>query len=104
MIKLWFFIRPSFKKTLLLLLIIAVSAIIVTEHTATSKVSWQEERGIPLSFMNIVGYEGPCSENGFCRDMNIQSFNFGALIIDIAGWYLISCTIAYVYQIVKKTT
>ena len=91
--KLWLFFRPDFIKTILLLLLMTMATLAVTDRKATSKVSWQENRGAPYSFVTVSGYEGPCSENAFCRDVNIASFNLWALIVDIAGWYLVSCAI-----------
>jgi hypothetical protein len=78
------------------------STMIIIDHNATSKVSWQEERGIPFRFVNISGYEGPCSEKDFCREVKIQDFYLWALIFDIVGWYLVSCTISLAYHSIKK--
>jgi hypothetical protein len=100
--KLWLFFRPDFIKSTLLLLLMILVTLAVTERNATSKVSWQEKRGAPFYFVTISGYEGPCSENAFCRDVNIQSFNLWALMVDVAGWYLISCAIVFGYEILKK--
>jgi hypothetical protein len=98
----WGFLRPNFVKTLFLLFLLAMTLSVVSGRQATSKVSWQENRGIPFRFVTLTGYAGPCEQNGFCREMNIQNFYPYMLVIDVIGWYLVSCALISGYETLKK--
>ena len=96
-----FFFRPTFTKIVLLMILVGVTSFIVTGRKATSKVSWQEKRGVPLAFMTIVVYKGPCPQNNTCQEANLQTFNTFALLLDIFSWYVISCLMEFMYVFVN---
>jgi hypothetical protein len=98
----WLFLRPNFVRIMLLVFLIATTSLINVGYEPTSKVSWREYRGTPFHFVTMSGYEGPCSGNDFCRDVDVQSLNPWALIVDAVGWYLVSCAIVLGYETVKK--
>jgi hypothetical protein len=97
----WRFLQPSIIKLLLTMLLLALALFAVLDIQAASKVYREENRGIPLSFVTISIYEGPCRESDFCRDVDIQNINLYALIGDVAVWYLVSCITVSVFRIVK---
>jgi hypothetical protein len=99
---LWSFLRPNIVRIVLLAFLAISTSLIIVGYEATSKVSWQGNRGMPFHFVTISGYNGPCPGNDLCRDADIQSFNPWALIIDVAIWYLVACTMVLVYEAVKK--
>jgi hypothetical protein len=92
------FLRPNFLKLAILILALSLTLLIVTEREATSKVSWQEKRGAPLSFLTLVEYRGPCPPSSFCAKVRIRDLHFSALLIDILGWYIISCAVFLVFR------
>lgn len=97
----WLFLRPSILKVILLAVMLVIASYVVTKHEATSKVSWQENRGIPLSFLIISGYTGPCSPRYACQELKVQKFQMITLLLDIISWYIISCLVVLVCESVK---
>jgi hypothetical protein len=98
----WAFLRPNFVKIALLIILLIISLIVIVKHESTSKVSWEEDRGGPFTFISIAGYKGPCPLKTFCQEVNILDFSFLAFLIDFVVWYLVSCTIIKGLEAVKK--
>lgn len=100
----WLFLRPNSIKATLLVVLALASLVVTTGFEATSKVTWYANRGFPLPFITISEYVfgGRCLQNTICIAANIRDFYPYAMILDILGWYLVSCTIVFAYQIVKK--
>lgn len=68
--KLLNFLRPNFIKLLVLFILILNSMLVPVHREATSKVSWDQIRGIPYPFLVLTEYRGPCSpENTFCVEI-----------------------------------
>ncbi len=99
---LWSFIRPNFIKIMLLIMLVAITSFMITRHEATSKVSWLENRGAPVGYVSLAGYEGPCPPDPFCKKITITNTYIYAILIDTALWYLVSCVIFLVYQVLKR--
>jgi hypothetical protein len=95
------FLRPNLPKILLLAILLAVTCFVSTGYKATSKVSWQENRGIPLAIVTLAGYEGPGSNSNLCREVRIQNIWPIAFILDIFVWYMVSCLVFLIYIGVK---
>src|SRR5262245_61078465 len=101
---LWLFLRPNLSKAALLIISMLISSIVTTGAEATSKVTWQANRGFPLPFLTLFEYVqvGRCPQNTICIASNIQNFYPLALMLDILGWYLLSCAITSVYGAIKR--
>ena len=95
--KIWFFLRPNLVKLIILMIVILSSLSVVTEREATSKVTWSEKRGVPWPFLTLTEYQGPCPPVNFCTKVYIQTFHPFELLLDILGWYVISCILFFLY-------
>jgi hypothetical protein len=102
--KLLLFLRPNCVKIALLVVFTLISLAVTTGGEATSKVTWHANRGFPFPVITISDYVpgGRCSQNTICLAVNIQDFYPYALLLDILGWYLVSCAMVFVYQTMKK--
>jgi hypothetical protein len=102
--KLWVFLQPNYVKITLLVIFALISLAVTTEGEATSKVTWHADRGFPFPVITISDYVpgGRCSQNTICLRANIQNFYPNALVLDILGWYLVSCAMVFAYQAMKK--
>jgi len=98
------FLRPSCVKIILLIIFTLASLAVTTGFEATSKVTWHANRGFPFSVITISDYVlgGRCSQNTICLAVNIQNVYPYALLLDILGWYLVSCAMVFAYQAMKK--
>jgi hypothetical protein len=94
----WSFLQPSFAKVVLLIIFVVISSLAIVRHEATSKVSWQEDRGLPYVFITIEGYEGPCLPKPFCQEINVRNFRLFGFLVDSGVWYLVSCGINWGYR------
>jgi len=66
--------------------LLAASTLVITRQTATSFVSWEEERGAPLAWVQSGRYYGPCyDEPRVCTNYWLQSVRPGLLIVDFAA-------------------
>jgi hypothetical protein len=93
-----FFLRPKFIKLVILIIITLLASIAVTEYKETSKVTWEESRGVPWSFLTVIGYHGPCYQLEYCRKVHIQTLRPLELLVDILVWYIVSCILFSVYK------
>ena len=75
--------RPNLIKLIILTVIMALTLLVVSNYKATSKVTWEESRGIPLPFVTLNKYQGPCSSFNICRETNLQTIHFLNGLIDI---------------------
>jgi hypothetical protein len=95
------FLRPNLLKLLFLTILLAVTCFVPIGHKATSKISWQENRGIPLAIVTLSGYEGPCSNSNLCREVSIQNIWPIAFILDIFVWYMVTCLVFHFIGVKK---
>jgi hypothetical protein len=98
LIKIWFFLRPNLVKLVILTIIISLTLLVVTEREATSKVTWSERRGIPLPYLTLLEYRGPCPPLNFCTKVSIQNIYPFELLFNIFGWYIVSCILFLAYE------
>jgi hypothetical protein len=98
------FLRPNCVKIILVMIFTVASLAVTTGFEATSKVTWHANRGFPFSVMTISedARGGRCPPRDICLATNIQSFYRYALLLDILGWYLVSCAMIFAYQAMKK--
>lgn len=92
--KVLLFLRPSLFKVVIWAVAIFLTLLVVVEREATSKVSWDQTRGIPFPFLLLTEYRGPCPPlNDFCVRFNLQTiYPFGSLL-DILIWYFVACAL-----------
>ena len=95
------FLRPNLARIILLVLLVVMTSLIAVDYQATSKVSWHEKRGVPLAFVAISVYKGPCDEGGLCREADIEKISLNALIVDVVVWYLASCVVVSGLSIIQ---
>jgi hypothetical protein len=96
--KVWLFLRPNAIKLVILMTAMSLTLLVVTEREATSKVTWDENRGAPLPFLTITKYRGPCPPLNFCTKVYVQTLHPSKILLDILGWYVISCTLFLGYK------
>ena len=86
-------LRPNLIRLLITLTLVILMMLVVVDYRETSKVSWEETRGIPLSALILNGYYGPCLPLETCKKLSIQSFHTMALLFDSIISYVVACTI-----------
>ena len=97
------FLHPNLPKLILFVLLMLMSMFVVVRRDATSKVSWEQVRGTPFSYLVLTEYRGPCSpQNTFCVKINFQRIYSKNLLVDILFWYVISCGIILPYDKLVK--
>lgn len=96
--KIRLFLRPNPLKLVFVLIGITLTLLLVVERDATSKVTWNESRGAPLPFLTVIEYRGPCPPHSYCTRVDIKAFHPVKLLVDILGWYVLSCTLFFVYK------
>jgi hypothetical protein len=79
-------LRPTLLKLIVTFITVLLTLFVVSQRTATSKVSWNESRGAPLPFLNLVEYQGPCPPVSFCTEVQVNSLQLLPLLIDILIW------------------
>jgi hypothetical protein len=87
------FLRPNLIRLLITLALVILMMLVVVDYHWTSKVSWEENRGIPLSVLTLNGYYGPCPPLGACKECSIESFRPLALLFDSIISYAVGCMI-----------
>jgi hypothetical protein len=101
--KLLNFLRPNFTKLLMLFILILMSILVLVHREATSKVLWDQIRGIPYPFLVLTEYRGPClPEKTFCVEINVQEIYYIELLKNIVIWYVISCALISVYKTARE--
>jgi len=97
------FLRFDYSKLLVLVALVLMTMLVVVSREATSKVSWEQMRGIPFPFLVITEYRGPCQPlNTFCIDLFFQRIYPIELLKDILIWYVVSCAMVLGYEVLKK--
>jgi hypothetical protein len=90
----WLFVRPSLFKFASMAILLALSLLVVTQYAATSKVTWEETRGVPLEFITLARYRGPCGPEGaFCHRYDVLALHPFPLALDVLSLYLVSCLV-----------
>ena len=93
----WSLVRPNLLQLGIWAVLLALLLSVATQRVATTKVTWEETRGIPLAFVTFWEYRGPCGpEEGFCRRSGIEALHLFPLALDILILYLISCIVSFV--------
>jgi len=100
----WLSLRPSKTKIVFSIVLTLASILVTSGFQATSKVTWYANRGFPLPFMTLSEAVDRriCQNNTICIATNISNIFPIAIVLDILGWYVVSCLIVFAYQIVKE--
>ena len=96
--KIWSFFRPNLVKFIVLIVALSLALLVIMERDATSKVTWNVSRGVPLPFLTITEYRGPCPPINFCTEVNMQSIHFLQLTLDILWWHIIACILFWISE------
>ncbi len=84
-------LKPD-RKTIGFFFILGTVASLMPAHLeATSKISWEESHGLPLTFLGLSICHGVCNPPRFALD----GFDLVALIGDILVWFVLARIIAY---------
>ena len=93
------FLRPSLTKVLILCMLILVTMFVIVHREATSKVLWEQLRGVPYPFLVLTEYRGPCPpDNAFCVEVYFQKVYPIGILGDIFIWYLVTCVITKTFE------
>jgi hypothetical protein len=100
--RIWFFLRPTVAKLVILAIIMLVTLLGAIQSEATSKVTWNESHGAPLPFLTLIRYQGPCPPLDFCTNVSIQSIDPIAMLFDGLCWYFVACVLAWGYTRIAR--
>ena len=100
-IKILYFLRPNFYKILVLVILVLITMLTIVSRVPTSKVSWDQIRGAPFPSFVLTEYRGPCPPlNTFCVRYYFQEIYLVELLINILIWYIASCVLFMIYNII----
>jgi len=96
-------LRPSLPKLIILIILVALSVLALTERVPTTKVTWRESRGIPLTFLILTEYRGPCwPEADFCTYRFLEALYPSPLIVVVLVSYYSACLFHSALQKVRR--
>ena len=83
---------PSLLKIASLIILILLSILARTGYDPTTKMSWEESRGLPFAFLTFTEIRGVCSLGiMFWKCRFFDNLNLLALIIDVVIIYAVVC-------------
>jgi hypothetical protein len=83
---------PTLLKVAILILLVVLSVFARTGYEATSKISWEESRGLPFAFLTLTEIRGLCNTGIiFWECRSIYNLNLMAFIIDAIIIYFTVC-------------
>jgi len=72
-------------------LVILMLTLLPVRSEPTSKVTWEDRRGLPLAFIQINRYTGPCApEEEACRRISVAYIDPLALALDCLALGVVS--------------
>ena len=89
------FLRPNKLTLALVILFGLLSWLLPYGIEPTTKITWDEYRGFPLSFIKLTGCSGPCYTQNFGYRYFVQEFELPIFVLDALIWYVMACFIAY---------
>jgi hypothetical protein len=96
-VRVWSFVRPNLLKVVSLAVLLMPSLLVVVQREATSLVTWEQRRGMPLAFVTLDEFRGPCAPSGeFCHRLTIRSLDLFSMVFDVLMLYLIACVVGVV--------
>ena len=96
------FLRSSKLALALFIVTGLLSSIKPNSLNATTKITWDEYRGLPYTFIKLEGCSGPCYPDKIARNYSIHDFDLRMLLLDTLIWYVIACFIAYGLSIIIR--
>ena len=63
-------------------LILLLLSLLVVTSTPTSKVTWEDQRGFPLTFLVLGRYTGPCELADKCSRLFLETFDLRNFLLD----------------------
>jgi len=96
------FFRPNKLTLVLFILVGLLSSIKPYGFNPTTKITWDEYRGTPYTFIKLTGCNGPCYPDKIGGRYFIQDFDLRMFIMDALIWYLIACFIAFGLSIIIR--
>lgn len=84
--------HPTFPNLAILFVLIALSTLSLSRYTATSMITWEKSRGVPLAFLTVIETRGPCLANVFfwmCR--YVENIDYIPLIVNLLSMYCAIC-------------
>jgi hypothetical protein len=88
----------SIGKLFLALILFSLLSLIATDYQSTSKVSWEENRGVPFTFLVLEMYDGPCDVNEVCKNAQIKAFYSVAFLFDFMLMYLGILAVSFLFS------
>ena len=83
---------PTLLNMAMLIILIVLSVLALSEYRATSKISWEESRGLPFSFLTFTEIRGICNAGiAFWKCRSFENLSLVALIIDVLIVYAVIC-------------
>jgi hypothetical protein len=83
---------PTLLNVAMLVILLVLSVLALSEYRATSKVSWEESRGLPFSFLTFTEIRGLCNAGiAFWKCRSFNNLNLQALIMDVLIIYPVVC-------------
>jgi hypothetical protein len=83
-------LKPTIVSVSMTVILFSLSLFIFVSSVPTSKVTWDQYHGAPLSVVQTNRYSGPCLNETPCARLTLGEINPFALFIDLAFWYLVS--------------
>jgi hypothetical protein len=84
---------PTLLKVAMLISLIVFSVLARVEYEATSKISWEESRGLPFAFLTFTEIRGLCKTGIiFWECRSIYSLRPMAFMMDVLIVYFVVCT------------
>ena len=95
----WQLLKPNWFKVLSTIIPFALSLFVVTGAVATSKVSWYEDRGVPLTCLRIAKM-WPCGPEPDLDEVciHLEAVYPLSLFVDALSFYLVSCTVGFLLR------
>ena len=78
--------------TLLSLMMLLVSSFFISHKVYTSKVTWVENKGFPIRYLEYDGSYGPCGPEveGRCKNISLQDINYYYFLANLLFFVAIS--------------
>jgi len=83
---------PTLLNMAMLIILLVLSVFALPEYRATSKISWEESRGLPFAFLTFTEIRGICDAGvAFWKCRSFENLSLRALIIDSLIVYAVIC-------------
>jgi hypothetical protein len=86
-------------KSTVLIVLIALSILALSEYRATTMITWEESRGVPLAFLTVTETRGPCLAGAaFWKCRFVENFHLLQLIANTMIIYYAVCVSSQAVQ------